>query len=85
MRQQKRNRAEHSTKVLMHGVVGRDMVLETGKRKGMRNCRRLDQEGDNDWTVEKRTIINKNNTNRSWCTVRHLKPISLPVSILKEM
>ena len=67
------------------GVAGRDIVLETGKRKGMRNCRRLDQEGDNDWTVEKRTIINKNNTNRSWCTVRHLPPISLPVSILKEM
>ena len=67
------------------GVAGRDIILETGKRKGMRNCRRLDQEGDNDWTVEKRTIINKNNTNRSWCTVRHLPPISLPVSILTEM
>ena len=67
------------------GVAGRDIVLETGKRKGMRNCWRLDQEGDNDWTVEKRTIINKNNTNRSWCTVRHLPPISLPVSILTEM
>ena len=41
------------------GAAGRDIVLETGKRKGMRNCQRLDQEGDNDWTVEKRTIINK--------------------------
>ena len=67
------------------GVAGRDIVLGTGKRKGMRSCRRLDQEGDNDWTVEKRTMINKNNTNRSWCTVRHLPPISLPVSILTEM
>ena len=27
------------------GAAGRDIVLETGKRKGMRNCRRLDQEG----------------------------------------
>ena len=67
------------------GAVGRDIVLETGKRKGMRNCWRVDQEGDNDWTVEKRTIINKNNTNRSWCTVRRLPPISLPVSYLTEM
>ena len=39
------------------GVAGRDIVLETGKRKGMRNCWRLDQEGDNDWTVKKELLL----------------------------
>ena len=66
--------------------VWESTLLEArGRRNGMRNCCRADWEGDNDWTVEKRTIINKNNVNRSWCTVRHLPPISLPVSILTDM
>lgn len=32
---------------------GGDMLLETRRRNEMRNCWRLDQEEDNDWTVKK--------------------------------
>jgi hypothetical protein len=31
---------------------GEDIFLETGRRKGVRNCGRVDQEEDNDWTVK---------------------------------
>ena len=85
MRQQKRNRAEHSTKVLVHGGSGEGHRLGDWEEERDEKVLWLDQEGDNDWNVEKRTIINKNNTNRSWCTVRHLPPISLPASILTDM
>ena len=34
-------------------VGSKDILLETGGRKnGMRNCGRADQEGSNDWTVK---------------------------------
>ena len=30
-----------------------DIVLEMGRRNGMKNCGRVGWEGDNDWTVKK--------------------------------
>ena len=37
------------------GWGGGDILLEAEGRYGMRNCRRLDLEGDNDWTLKKKT------------------------------
>jgi len=34
-------------------VRGGDILLEMGKENGMKSCWRVDQEGDNDWTVKK--------------------------------
>ena len=39
------------------GAAGRDIVLETGKRKGMRNCWRANQEVDNNWTVKNKIKV----------------------------
>ena len=69
----------------MHGGSGEGHHLGDWEEERDEKLSGLDQEGDNDCTVEKRTIINKNNTNRSWCTVRRLQPISLPVSNLTDM
>ena len=69
----------------MHGGSGEGHHLGDWEEERDEKLSGLDQEGDNDCTVEKRTIINKNNTNRSWCTVRRLPPFSLPVSILTGM
>lgn len=33
------------------------MLLEMGRRNGMRNCQRADQKKDNDWTIKKRLKI----------------------------
>jgi hypothetical protein len=38
----------------VEGWEGRDILLETGRRNGMRNYWRADQEGNNDWTVKKK-------------------------------
>jgi hypothetical protein len=40
--------------------------LETrGKKNGMRNCGRADQEGGNNWTVKNRSNNNNNNNNNN--------------------
>jgi hypothetical protein len=42
--------------------VRRGQPRREGRRKGMRKCRRVDPEGDNNWTVKKR-FNNNNNVN----------------------
>ena len=69
----------------MHGGSGEGHRLGDWEEERDEKLSEVRLEGDNDWTVEKRTIIHKNNNNRSWCTVRRLPPISLPVSILTDM
>jgi hypothetical protein len=32
---------------------GKDILLEMGRRNGMRNCQTVDWDRDNDWTVNK--------------------------------
>ena len=69
----------------MHGGSGEGHRLGDWEEERDEKLSEVRLEGDNDWNCRKRIIINMNNTNRSWCTVRHLPPISLPVSILTEM
>jgi hypothetical protein len=35
------------------GVGGGDILLEMGRRNGIRICQRVDWEGDNDWAIKK--------------------------------
>jgi hypothetical protein len=38
---------------MMEGVGRGNILLEMGRRNGMRNCWMTEQKGNNDWTVKK--------------------------------
>ena len=46
------------------GVVGILLETEAGRTNDMRNCQRVVQEGDNNWTVKKKRLKKNNLKNR---------------------